>query len=110
MVIKMEGNTTSYPIITTIEEHLKYGTKAEKEYINLTLKKMMEVELSIIKKEMKKIKDKLKDFEKKFKMSSDEFFKKFNNGELGDKREFIKWYAYIDTFNGLKKRYNGESD
>ena len=102
----MEGNTTSYPIITTIEEHLKYGTKAEKEYINLTLKKMIEVELSIVKKEIQNIKNKLKDLEKKNNMSSKEFFNKFTNGELGDKREFIKWYAYKDTLIELEKRHN----
>ncbi len=37
-------------------------------------------------------------------MSSNNFYKKFNEGKLGDDREYIKWFAYKDTYNRLKER------
>lgn len=91
-------------LLTTIEEHLKYGTHAEKEYISQTLKKMLEVDISIQKKEMRNIKKTLEEFEKKHGMSSDEFLKRYTDGELGDHREFIRWYAYKNTYDELKKQ------
>lgn len=56
------------------------------------------------KRELKQVKNSLADFEKRHKMSSDEFYEKFNAGKLGDDREYIKWYAYKDTFNKLMER------
>ena len=58
----------------------------------------------LVKRELKQVKNSLADFEKRHKMSSDEFFEKFNAGKLGDDREYIKWYAYKDTFNKLMGR------
>jgi hypothetical protein len=37
-------------------------------------------------------------------MSSDSFYKKFNEGKLGDDRGYISWFAYKDTYNKLIER------
>lgn len=65
---------------------------------------MLKVELGMVKRELKQVENSLKNFEKRHKMSSDEFYEKFNAGKLGDDREYIKWYAYKDTFNKLMER------
>ncbi|MCK4615132.1 MAG: hypothetical protein KAU14_10045 [Thermoplasmata archaeon] len=93
-------------LLSTIQEQLKYGTHAEKEYIITTLKKMIEVDISIQTKEMRNLRKTLEEFEEKYNMSSDEFVRRFNNGEMGDDREFIRWYAYKDAYNELEKRCN----
>ncbi len=54
--------------------------------------------------ELKQVENSLADFEKRHKMSSDEFYEKFNAGKLGDDREYIKWCAYKDAFNKLMER------
>jgi hypothetical protein len=48
---------------------------------------------------------KLKEFEEEHSMSSEEFLKKFNNGELGDDKKWFNWLfaykAYIKVRNKL---------
>lgn len=94
--------TTEY--VKAINSQLSHGLEFEKKYIESTLNKMLKVELSMVKREIKQVKKSLADFEKCHKMNSDEFYEKFNKGKLGDDREYIKWYAYKDTFNKLMER------
>lgn len=37
----------------------------------------------------------LRGFESKYKMSSEEFYARFNHGELGDSRDMIMWAGYF---------------
>ncbi len=87
-----------------INSQLSHGLDFEKKYIESTINKMLKVEMGMVKRELKRVNNSLADFEKRHKMSSDEFYEKFNAGELGDDREYIKWYAYKDTFNKLMDR------
>ncbi len=87
-----------------INSQLSHGLEFEKKYIESTINKMLKVELGMVKRELKQVKNALADFEKRHKMSSDEFYEKFEAGKLGDDREYIEWYAYKDTFNKLIER------
>jgi len=56
------------------------------------------------------LKDEMKPFEKKYKMTSEEFFDKFEKGELGDDRVWFDWYSlalstkdWDDTKKEIKK-------
>lgn len=41
----------------------------------------------------------LKNFEKKYNLSSEEFFQKFDSGELGDEEDFIIWAGLYEMLN-----------
>jgi len=90
--------------VKAINSQLSHGLEFEKKYIESTIIKMLKVELDMVKRELEQVKNTLADFEKRHKMSSDKFYEKFNAGKLGDDREYIKWYAYKDTFNKLMER------
>ena len=100
----MHITVMSSEYVKAINSQLSHGLEFEKKYIESTLNKMLKVELGMVKRELKQVKNALADFEKRHKMSSDEFYEKFNSGELGDDREYIKWYAYKDSFNKLMER------
>ena len=42
-------------------------------------------------------------FEEKYSLKSEEFIKKFDNGEMGDDLDFFEWYAYVDSYNRVEK-------
>ena len=42
-------------------------------------------------------------FEKKYGMKSEEFYKKYVDGTLGDDMDFLEWKASIEIYNELKK-------
>lgn len=90
--------------VKLLKFQLSHGLEIEKKYIAATINKMLKVELGMVKKEIEQVMGSLIDFEKRYNMSSDEFYEKFNAGKLGDDREFIKWYAYKDTYNKLTER------
>jgi hypothetical protein len=41
--------------------------------------------------------------EVKYNISSDEFYKKFNKGEMGDKMEIMRWASWYELHRDLKK-------
>lgn len=100
----MNNRVMSTEYVKAINTQLSRGLEFEKKYIASTINKMFKVELSMVKRELKQVDKALSDFEKHHKMSSDEFYKKFSAGKLGDDREYIKWYAYKDTHNKLMDR------
>ena len=55
----------------------------------------------MVRHEIRQIDSSLAELEKRHNMNSDIFFSKFNAGELGDDREYIKWYVCKDTHNKL---------
>ncbi len=48
----------------------------------------------------------LKTFEKKHKMKSDEFLKEFNAGNLGDDAQWFDWLFVYDAYNKIVKQKN----
>jgi hypothetical protein len=91
-------------IVKVLDYQLSHGLDFEKKYIDSTINKIFKVELYMLKREIKTVETKLSEFEKSYKMSSDSFYKKFNEGKLGDDRGYISWFAYKDTYNKLIER------
>jgi len=46
--------------------------------------------------ELQELEDSMKKFESKYNMSPETFYKKFEEGELGDEMDFFEWYALCD--------------
>lgn len=90
--------------VNALKFQLSHGLEFEKKYITSTMNKMFKVELDMVRREIRQIESSLAELEKRHNMSSDFFYVKFNAGELGDDRKYIKWYAYKDTHNKLMER------
>jgi hypothetical protein len=54
--------------------------------------------------DLEKCKKKLEQFEKKYKMKSSSFYKKFVSGTLGDNAHYIEWEFYYQCFRKIKKQ------
>jgi len=98
------GYFMSADYVNALRSQLFRGLESEKKYIVLTMSKMFKVELNMVRREIKQVEDVLMEFEERHKISSDLFYEKFNAGELGDSQEYIRWYAYKDTYNKLIER------
>ena len=90
--------------VNALKFQLSHGLEFEKKYITSTMNKMFKVELDMVRREIRQIERSLAELEKRHNMSSDIFYVKFNAGDLGDDREYIRWYAYKDTHNKLMER------
>ena len=50
----------------------------------------------IIRLDKESLRERLTSFEKKYKMSSRDFYVKFNRGQLKEHRDFFRWASYYD--------------
>ncbi|GEM_PF-2844616 len=105
-LIKSKSNSKfmSIEYVNALKSQLARSLEFEKKYIASTMSKMFKVELDMVKRQVRQVEKSLSEFEKRHNMSSDVFYEKFNAGELGDDREYIRWYAYKDTYNKLMER------
>jgi len=46
----------------------------------------------------------LKEYERKYSMTTEEFYARFMSGELGDAKDFIGWAGMFEAFTRLKRR------
>jgi DNA topoisomerase IA len=76
----------------------------EEVFIKETLKKLIEQEIDMLEKEKEEYKREMVKFEEIYSLKSEEFIKKFNNGEMGDDLDFFEWYSYVDSYNRVEKR------
>ncbi|MBI5602878.1 MAG: hypothetical protein HY879_05945 [Deltaproteobacteria bacterium] len=44
------------------------------------------------------------EFEKKYGLNSEEFYRRYEKGIMGDDMDYVEWSATIDMLTGLKKR------
>lgn len=54
--------------------------------------------------ELTELRNQLRSFEKKYKMASDNFYPRFQNGELGDDADFFEWSAFYGMYQSVSKR------
>lgn len=76
------------------------------EIVNNALSKVIDYQLTKYRYNINQIKSELKHFEVKFKMSSPDFYRKFEAGELGDEEPFFEWSGLYENILLYEKRIN----
>ncbi|MFP4009889.1 MAG: hypothetical protein ACLFV6_18100 [Spirulinaceae cyanobacterium] len=69
---------------------------AEREYLEQEISKYS------LTPKIAKIEQKLQDFEQKYQMQSEEFYRRFQAGELGDSMDFFEWNTYHEMLANAK--------
>ncbi len=72
--------------------------------IDSTLSKLIDIQIAMYRNNIKEISTELKEFEKKFGMSSEECYRRFESGELGDEGDFFEWAGLYENILLYKKR------
>ena len=70
------------------------------------VKSAVENELKVIRFGIAKTKRKLEELEERFGMKSNDFYKNFNEGKMGDDLEHIRWAGEYETLDRLQRDYN----
>jgi len=84
-------------------ECITLKTKFPKEVTGTTIQDAMSRELEYAEYKEHMYTDRLKEFEKKYKMKSNDFYKKFKEGKLGDEQNFFEWYAIKEAYDYWKQ-------
>jgi hypothetical protein len=66
--------------------------------VNQTLAKLIELEINRLRQAQQRLKTELESFEKAYHMTSEECYRKFESGELGDAVEFFEWTSLYEIY------------
>ncbi len=72
--------------------------------IDSTLNKLVNIQIARYRNNLKEISTELDGFEKEFSMSSEECYRRFESGELGDGGDFFEWIGLYENVLLYKKR------
>lgn len=79
-------------------------TKVGKELALEVLSSAMKREINILKTKLVDFEEEMQKFESKYKINSNEFYKKFEKGKLADDEDYFTWWAAIHAHESIKAR------
>jgi len=86
-------------IANNIEKYLQFFGNKE-----IMFDKFIDYHINRIKREIALMQIDLKEYEQKFNMRSDKFYEQFENGELGDDKDFILWSGIFEMQMNCKQK------
>ena len=61
----------------------------------LIIKRSLEREIGLLEMKMRLAEEEIKEFERRYKMDSQKFLSRFENGELGDSQDYFEWWGLL---------------
>lgn len=74
------------------------------EVVDRTLEKVVALEREEAQRTLEDLEARLQAFEECYQMSSDEFYRRFRAGELGDAMDFVEWSVFCDILQATRQR------
>jgi len=96
---------TTLEKIKRLEQYLASDASVDP-VLDTTIDKLLAREIANIRTSQKRLQDQLVEFENRYHLKSDDFYKQFQNGELGDEIDFIEWASTMEMINKLLQRFN----
>lgn len=75
--------------------------------VDQTVSKLIALEVKQCRAELQRLAARLSDYEQQYHMTSDDFYQRFRNGELGDDMDFVEWSIFWDMHQATEKRLAG---
>jgi len=74
------------------------------EVIDRTLDKLLAAEAERALTERRDLEARLSAYEKQFNMSSQEFYRRFRAGKLGNGMDFVEWSVFYEMYQAIRQR------
>lgn len=83
---------------------LLYQRGYQSEVIDRALDKLLDIERATANRELTDLQGKLKKFEVEYQMESQDFYRRFRLGELGDTADFVEWSVFYEMWQSVSDR------
>lgn len=74
------------------------------EVVDRSLGKIVELEQNSVQRELQKLTGRLQEFEEQYAMVSNEFYRRFRSGELGDAADYVEWSIFYEMRESVQER------
>lgn len=81
-----------------------YHYEGNNDILNLTLDKLIEYEIKNSQETLAELKEELQVYESKYKLSSQDFYRRFHQGEFGDKLDLVEWSIFYKMWVSALER------
>ena len=98
----MEAAIRTLDKLRSLEQLYRQGFRSE--VIDRTLDKLLAAEAERALAERRDLEARLSAYEKQFNMSSQEFYRRFRAGELGDGMDFVEWSVFYEMYQAIRQR------
>jgi len=85
---------------------IKTSDSSQRESVNDVINSALRREQEILSSSLERTKSKLAEFEKKYSLSSEEFYRRFQSGSLGDSDDYIDWSGELQFYQILSEKYS----
>jgi len=98
----METAIRTLDKLRSLEQLYRQGFRSE--VIDRTLDKLLAAEAKQALAERRDLEARLSAYEEQFNMSSQEFYRRFRSGELGDGVDFVEWSVFYEMYQAIRQR------
>ncbi len=81
-----------------------YQRGYQNELIDRTLDKILDLEREKAQQDLSELQQQLLRFEIRYHLSSEDFYRRFHQGELGDESDYFEWSACYDMYQSVHGR------
>ncbi len=75
--------------------------------VDQTVGKLVALEVKQCHTDLQRLAARLSDYEQQYHMTSDDFYRRFRNGDLWDDMDFVEWSIFWDMHQAAEKRLAG---
>jgi len=98
----MEAAIRTLDKLRSIEQLYRQGFRSE--VIDRAIDKLLAAEAERALVEQRDLEARLSAYEGQFNMSSEEFYRRFRAGELGDEMDFVEWSVFYEMYQAILQR------
>jgi len=90
--------------VRKLKQYIAAESLAVDPVMDVTIDKLLEREMTRMLELKTRLIGQLEEFEKKYALSSSEFYTQYENGELGDDMDFVEWAATVEMLANADRR------
>ena len=98
----MEGAIRTIDKLRSLEQLYRQGFQSE--VIDRAIDKLLAAEAERALAERRDLEARLSAYEGQFNMSSEEFYRRFRAGKLGDGMDFVEWSVFYEMYQAILQR------
>lgn len=81
-----------------------YQRGYKSDLVDQSLDKIMALERAAAQRQLNDLQQRLQAFEARYQMPSEDFYRRFRAGELGDSVDFVEWSVFYEMWESVQER------